>query len=284
MSKFQKILVGLVGLCLVTLYCIWRLPDGRLHVSFMDVGQGDAVLLRGPMGELVLVDGGPDGLVLDRMGRELLPYEREIEMVIVSHPHADHIAGLIEVLRNYQVRNLLFTGVKYDYSGYRELMSLAKARGVRVLIARSDEDFRVGWMGFDVVYPTRSLEGKSFPNVNNSSIVFRLVYGEKMMMFSGDLEEEKEKEVVAGGADLKADLLKAGHHGSKTSNSAGYLAKVAPSVVVISCGVDNQFGHPFAGTLERLLGTGAEVWRTDLDGTVEGESDGEVLSVRAVGK
>lgn len=261
------VVTGVVIIWLLA-WAIAGLPDGRLRVWFLNVGQGDAILMRMPAGEWVLVDGGPDTKVLDWMGRIMPFYERRLELVINSHPHADHLNGLVEVFTRYDVENLWITGVKYNYAGYQKMLEEAAVRGTRVIYT-SGKDGRIGKVGFDLIYPLRSLQGEGMENVNNSSIVFRLIYGGRRIFFSGDLEEQKEAELVrAEGLNLEADILKAGHHGSKTSNTEGFVRKISPDYAVISCGVDNKFKHPFPGTLERFGRLGATVYRTDLDGTV----------------
>lgn len=277
-------MLGMVGLLVVGAWGAAGLPDGKLHLWFLDVGQGDAILARLPAGEWVLIDGGPDSSVVQRLSGLMPFYEREIDVVILSHPHADHLNGLVEVFKRYRVKNLLYTGVNYDYVGYQRLLELARGQGVLMRQVGGGGDLLLGKVGLDMIYPQVDLGGRRMENVNNSSVVFRLIYGEFVALFSGDLEKEKEAELVAQeGLNLRADVLKAGHHGSKTSNTLGFLERVKPRRVVISCGVGNKFGHPFAGTMGNFQTVGAAVYRTDLDGTVEVrvEGDGEIrLSTR----
>lgn len=275
--RMWLVMTGVVIIWLLG-WSIAGLPDGRLRVWFLDIGQGDAILMRLPAGEWVLVDGGPDGKVLDLMGRVMPFYERRVELVINSHPHADHLNGLVEVLARYEVDNLWITGVKYNYAGYQKMLEEAAEGGTRVIYT-SAKDGSIGKVGFDLIYPLRSLQGEGMENVNNSSIVFRLIYAGRRIFFSGDLEEQKEAELVrADGLNLEADILKAGHHGSKTSNTEDFVRRIGPDYAVISCGVENKFKHPFPGTLERFGRLGLTVYRTDLDGTVEVEV-GEELKI-----
>ncbi len=268
-------IVAMLSVNLVGLWAWSGLPDGHLKIWYLDVGQGDAILMRLPAGEWILTDAGPDSSILDRLG-EIIPfYEKEIELVILTHPHADHINGLPEILNRYKVNNLLLSGVNYDYAAYRQIMEMARLKGVKLRYPRQGEDLRLGKAALDLIYPERDLIGKSFGNINNSSIVYRLIFGEFSGFFSGDLELEKELEVVSRAElNLSADVLKAGHHASKTSNSPELLEKIRPQAVIVSCGVDNTFKHPFAGTLENFKKSGAEVFRTDLEGTIEIVSDG----------
>lgn len=301
----SRIILGLLVLVIGILgWAIWGLPDGDLHVWFLDVGQGDSILMETPLGEWIIDDGGPDDTVLARMGAIMPFYEHRIKVMFLSHPHADHINGLLGVLKRYEVESIVMTGVKYEYAGYEKFYHLAQERGVRIIFVDGSFDLRLGKIGFDLIYPERNIQGITFDNANNSSVVFRLVYGENRGFFSGDLEMEKEAELVkqVRNADvksildiaskniappvlnLKADILKAGHHGSKTSNTEDFVKLIEPKFAVISCGVNNKFNHPFAGTVERFARLGATVYRTDLDGTVEASMDGKTIRMQVEGK
>lgn len=294
MGKF-KIICGVLGLVAGAL--IWTLnclPDGFLRIWFLDIGQGDAILMESGLSEWIMVDGGPDDTVLTRMG-EIMPfYEHTIKLIILSHPHADHMNGLIGVLERYEVESIVMTGVRYDYAGYEKLYQLAAEKGVKIIFVDGSFDLRLGKIGIDLIYPEKNLQGGYFNNVNNSSVVFRLIYGDNSAFFSGDLEIEKEEEIAkqvhdenAAGENilnLDADILKAGHHGSKTSNSEEFVSLISPDFAVISCGVDNKFNHPFAGTLERFSRLGATIYRTDIDGTIEAKLDGTNITFVTGGK
>lgn len=266
---FVALLVGLLSLMLLCGVIWMGLPDGQMRMWFLDVGQGDAILVQGPANEWILTDGGPGSAVIQELSRIIPFFDREIELVILTHPHADHLDGLLHVFERYHVRNLLLTGVGYDYIGYERLLEIANDRNIRLLYPEAGVDFRVGKVGIDLIYPSENFVGRSFSNVNNSSIVYRLIYGDLVALFSGDLEDSVENELV-GHADLNldADLMKAGHHGSKTSNSREFVERISPEFSVISCGVDNKFKHPFAGTLETFRSIGARLSRTDLNGTI----------------
>lgn len=277
---------AMLGVLVVILVGVAGLPGDKLLVWFLDVGQGDAALVESPVGERILIDGGPDSAVLREMGKVLPFYVSDLDLIILSHPHADHLNGLLEVLRRYKVKAVLMTGVKYGFGGYDEFYRLLGEKGVKIYFADGVSDFRLGKIGLDLVYPEHSLQGLTFDNVNNSSIVLRLIYGQRKMFFSGDLEMEKEAEVITEkNLQLGADLLKAGHHGSKTSNTAGFVARIKPAFAVISCGVNNKFNHPAAETVERFLKRGVTLFRTDLDGMVALETDGAgEFTVKATGK
>lgn len=258
-------------------YLIYSLGDGLLHIHILDIGQGDAMLIRTPAMEYILVDGGPDAKVLQEIAEVMPFYERTIDVMILSHPHADHIDGLIDVLERYDVRQVFITGVAYSYPAYHVFLDLLDEKGVGVVFAGNGKDFRLGNVIIDNLYPFEPVQGRQFSNLNNSSITFRLIYGLKKFYFSGDLEVEGEEKLVESGLDLNADVFKAGHHGSRTSSSEVILDSVAPDFAAISCGIDNSFKHPHFETIQNLQIRNIRIYRTDIDGRIEFISDGKEI-------
>ena len=260
--------------CLLLVMSLWQLGDGMLHISYLNIGQGDAALVRTPGRQYVLIDGGPGDAVLGELAGVMPFFARRIDVVMLSHPHADHLDGLIEVLERYDVGVVMMTGVSYGYKGYERFLEVIEERDVEVIFVNGEVDYLLDDVVLDIVYPFESLAGRAFENVNNSSISFRLLYGERSFYFSGDLEVEGEEALVASTLDVRSDVLKAGHHGSRTSSSEPLLDLVQPLWAVISCGVDNQFLHPHAETITHFQKRGVTIYRTDLDGRVELKSDG----------
>ncbi len=294
MARIQKII--LAGLCVLGVllgFCLFSLPDGKLHVFVLDVGQGDAILVQTPTAEKILIDGGPNDRVLQELGKVMPFYEKTIDVVVLSHPHADHVNGLVEVLKRYRVGTVVMTGAKYGYSGYTAFLEELAHKGVRVVYAGASmegsgravaTDYRLGSVVLDMLFPFDSAQGRSFENQNNGSVVLRILYGQRAFYFSGDLEIEGEEKLTASHLDLRADFFKAGHHGSRTSSSPAILNRVRPMYAAISCGVDNTFHHPHAVTLRHFQERKIATYRTDLDGIVEAVSDGESLLVKTWGK
>lgn len=250
-------------------------PDGRLHVSFLDVGQGDATLIRTPNGRRILVDGGQlPSLLNGHLGR-LLPYaSRRLDLVVATHPDADHVAGLPELFDRYHVERLLTNGAGAEGdSPYAALLEAAGREQVPVLAGQTGQVIHLDeGVELQVIYC-----GEAGSTGNDSSLALRLTYGAFSLLLTGDGELAAEEAMVAGGLPLASTVLKAGHHGARTSSNTFFLAAVQPQVVVVSAGDGNRAGHPHPETLQRVAGAGAAVLRTDELGTIELITDGRQI-------
>jgi competence protein ComEC len=266
--------IGISVLFILLIYLIGSLGDALLHIYYLNVGQGDAALIHTPANEYILVDGGPGQEILQRLGEVMPFYERTIDVIVLSHPHADHVDGLIEVLRRYDVRAVYFTGIQYNNPGYDLFIELIAEEGADIFFVGRGKDFRFGNVVIDTLYPFGNIQGREFSNINNSSIVLRMIFGRTFFYFGGDAEVDVEEELIKSGLDLHADIFKASHHGSRTANSAGLLTLIDPEFSVISCGEGNKFGHPHQETINVLLKRDVRIFRTDIDGSVEFISDG----------
>jgi competence protein ComEC len=278
-----KLLLGASGVLLALAVLAWRgLPDGRLHVHALDVGQGDAVFVQTPSGRQVLIDGGPSGdVLLSRLGRRMPFWDRSLDLVVLTHPDADHITGLVAVLERYQVDGVVFREMGCDEPicrRWRELLDegdVAIHQGEAGLAFDLDEGVRM-----EVLHPgPELLVGEGF---NDNSLVMRLSHGTVSMLLTGDIEERAEKRLLAEDVELRSTVLKVAHHGACGSSTPAFLEAVGPEVAVISVG-ENDFGHPCDEVVERLEtvldGVAGEppIYRTDEDGTVELVSDGSRL-------
>ncbi|PIP66544.1 competence protein ComE [Candidatus Peregrinibacteria bacterium CG22_combo_CG10-13_8_21_14_all_44_10] len=269
MKKLRRYIVPLVCLTLLLTWIhVSRLSHGHLVVNFLNVGQGDSILIQTPSDKIILIDGGPGTSVLTELN-DVLPFlEKDIDLMVLTHPHSDHIEGLVAVLKRYNVDAALITGVSYTNSYYEEfLKDLPLEADVYFASAEHDFDFGDG-VFLDVLYPFDEISGKEFDNLNNSSIVIRLIYGDTAILLTGDAEIEVEEMLLAEGVLLSSDILKAGHHGSRTASSTAFVQAVSPGIVVIECGSDNSFGHPHDEAMTIFEEIGADVYRTDLDGRV----------------
>jgi len=251
-------------------FLIFQIPDSQFHIYFFNIGQGDSIFIKTPQNNQILIDGGPQNTVIQELGKVMPFFDRSIDFIVLTHPHDDHVAGLVEVLKRYEVGAILITGVEFKNPYYDEFLKEIYAQKIPLYIARADEDFRFGSVYLDILYPFSSIEGTHFSNLNNSSIVAKLIYKTHKILLTGDLEKEGEYKLLDAGVDLSADVLKVGHHGSKTSSTERFLRKVKAKIAVIQCGENNKFGHPHAISIRNLYRSGIEkIFRNDIDGQVE---------------
>ena len=261
------------------------LPDGDLHVTFADVGQGDMVVITTPAGRTIVVDGGPSPIVAARAVADELPFwRRHVDLVVLTHPHRDHVAGLTEVLGRYEVVRILEHPVPYDSGAYEAWRSAVDMEGAAVTHARAGQSIVTDdGVLIQVLGPPTSLIGGADPDVDNASVVLRIVYGKVSFLLAADLFAPGERVLVAGGSTLDSDVLKVAHHGSRSSSTEELLTAVSPTAAVVSAGKDNRFGHPHLEAMEALgrhVAPGM-VYVTSARGSVEFVTDGERLTVRA---
>lgn len=259
--------------------------QGRLQVYTLDVGQGDGLLIVTPAGKAVLIDGGrgeASETVLAKLRQLNIP---SIDLAVASHPHADHIAGLRQVIERFPVKSLLDSGQRYSSAEYERLLEAVKRRSVRFIPAKRamsfDLDSGVRLEAFNPQgngqWITDVRAGGSVENAN--SVVLRLSYGNFAMVFTGDAEFETEALMMKSGANLRAPVLKVGHHGSRHATSGKFLERIQPEEAIISCGTDNRYSHPAQPTLDRLKKANIRVHRTDLNGEIVIVSDGKTYQV-----
>lgn len=259
-------------------------PDGKLHVYFFDVGQGDSVLIVTPGGKQVLIDGGPEAESGTRaLAGPLSPRDRSLDLVFLTHLDSDHSRGLLEVLDRYRVGKAL-VGLEHPSEAmYSRWRAVLERRQVKSLPVRSGYlvELEPG-ISLEVLNPPSSPFGGAPFGQNNNALVLRLVHGRISYLLTSDVEAEAESYLVRHSPTLKSTVLKVAHHGSRTSTTALFLQEVQPALAVISAGSGNQFGHPHPEVVDRLESTlGPEaLFRTDRDGTIEFISDGRKLWVR----
>ena len=244
-------------------------PDGRVHIRFLDVGQGDSTLITLADGKRIIIDGGPDWSTLEGIGRTMPFFNRSIDVLVLSHPNADHMTSFPEILRRYSVKVLVTAGTTYDSGIYAATLARAKNRGTQHIVMHAGQVLNVGEDTLEALWPPAVMPVGFDKDVNNESLTLRFTHAGKRALFTGDFEEIVEKTLVAASVDLKADILKVPHHGSKTSSSTGFLLAVHPSTAIISVARENSYGHPNPGVLSRLRGIGADVRLTDDEGDIE---------------
>ncbi len=259
-------------------------PDGRVHLVALDVGQGDAILVQTPAGGRLLVDGGPDpDRLLVALDARIPPWDRRIDLVVLTHPHEDHAGGLPLLLERYRVGRLFEPGMTGPGPAYAALETALSLRGMHSTPLSTGDRFALDGVSFRVLWPDPGSVPRAPPDtgtgINNVSIVLLGAVGSQRFLLTGDIEEEVDPVLVARGLP-HVDVLKVAHHGSRTATTDALLSAIDPAVALISVGARNTFGHPTPETLARLVAHGVATYRTDLDGTLDVTLDGHALSVR----
>lgn len=246
--------------------------QGGLKVHFIDVGQGDATLLEVD-GYTMLIDAG-DWNATDTIDYLTAQKIKKIDIAVGTHPDSDHIGQLADVINNFDVGEVWMSGNESASNTFIETLEAIDASGTDYYEPRSGEVFDLGDMKIEVLYP-KEATGKA----NEESISFKITYGEVSFVFTGDSGIKEEQNMIDSGMDLDAEILHLGHHGSNTSSSSAFLKAVSPEVAVYSAGADNSYGHPHAEVLAAAENAGAEVYGTDVNGTIIIETDGKTYSV-----
>ncbi len=283
MNKQRRIVVIVLAVLAVLfltagLLILLKPNKQNLQVAFLSVGQGDAILIRTPDAHNILIDGGPDQTILTRLGAVLPWYDRQLDLIILTHNHDDHLQGLLAVLKKYQVDAFLTgklasplpkdlaEGLASHQVAYREMnagegLELANNVHIRALWPNS---------------------GQPIIDINDRSLVLELTYGERKFLLAGDAGVEVEAELLKRNLVDDVDVFKLSHHASDTANSQEFLDKIKPEYGVVEVGIDNRLGHPNRRILKRLERVGAKVLRTDWDGSVVFSTDGRELSYRVI--
>lgn len=248
-----------------------RENDVKIH--FIDVGQGDCTVID-DNGHCMIIDGGES-----ENGDKIVNYIKglgisKIDYVIATHPHADHIGGLCKVIGNFDVNNIIMPDAVSSSKVFENFLSAVEKSNAKVIKAENGNKYKLGLSEFNVVGPI-----KPDGNMNNNSVVIKLRYGNNSVLLAGDAEYEEENDIVNSGVDISADVLKVGHHGSKTSTSDEFVSKVKPKYVVISVGKDNNYGHPSEDIIEKIGKMGVSIYRTDTMGNIVMTFDGDNVSI-----
>ncbi|MBU1083064.1 MBL fold metallo-hydrolase [Patescibacteria group bacterium] len=268
----KKLILWLVATLSLGNFLIWQATsffDGKLHVYFLNVGQGDSILIRTPNRQTILVDGGPDDAVIKLIDRYLPIWQRQLDLVVATHPETDHITGLVDLLKlkRLKVKRVLSLLTEKDTAIGRAWSDELAGGHYRVDYASASSDYNFGDVQWDTLYPLNSDDTAA--NINDSAIVARLIYQQHQLLLTADASSTTEATISnIYGNTLRSDILKVGHHGSKSSSSDGFLQLVSPAVAAISVG-ENGYGHPTKEALTRILSVGANIYRTDLDDTIE---------------
>jgi len=272
------VIVPLLVAAVLVWVAVMASPDRKLEVSFLDVGQGDAILIQTPSGQQVLVDGGPDPeKICLELGDRLPFWDKSLDLVVLTHAEYDHLLGLVEVLGRYDIGLVLEPGLGRETLGYAEWRRMIDEDDIQTTVAKAGQHIDLGdGITMEVLHPQVELLEGSDSDINNNSVVLQLSWGEVSFLLTGDIFEEAEREILHNGCTLGSTVLKVAHHGSATSTCMQFLTAVGPRAAVICVG-ENDFGHPHGETLARL--SGVEVYRTDEQGTVTFTTNGKRLWV-----
>ncbi len=271
-TLLRKVVALFVSL-LMLIVLIPGASAGELVVHFLDVGQGDSIAIQSPSGTWALIDAGEEAA-----GRQVVvPYLKgqgvaQLELVVMTHPHADHIGGLLEVVGKLPIRSIIADGQIHTSATYERLLLAIRDKNIPFSLARKGQMHDLGGGAVLTVLHPKALV---YDNLNNNGVVTRLDFGAVSLLFTGDVEVPVEQELLHSGAKVASQVLKVGHHGSETSTSAPFVGRVGPAVAVISAGEGNRYGHPAAGVVQRLQSQSVRVYRTDQHGTVVVRTDGK---------
>ncbi len=282
--RLMVLIVLLVGGVLVWLWppenpAFLSADTSLLEVHFLDVGQGDAIFIESPTGVQVLIDGGPDAGVLQELSKQMSFFDRSIDVIIATHPDSDHVGGLSDVLTRYQIGAVLLTENEGDSPAASAFMNAVIDEAVAPIYARRGQQYDLGGgVVLEVLFPETNPKDMES---NTSSIVAQLRYGETEVMLTGDSPKSIEEYLVLiEGENLTSDILKVGHHGSRTSTSELFLAEVAPQYAIISAEKDSRYGHPHVEVTDALFNAGIEMLSTAESGTITFVSDGVTVKPR----
>jgi competence protein ComEC len=276
MSKITKIALSILIIVLISIWAaIAEAPSHNFQLSVLNVGQGDSILIQTPSGKNILVDGGPDNSVLDELGKKIPFYNRNIDAVILTHPHADHVFGLVEVLKRYQVKNVYLTGITQTTNEYLEFLKTIKDQKIPAKDLKAGDELTFDAVHFQVFWPLQDLSGQKMDNLNLSSIVLKVSYNNFSALLLGDLEKDCQAEMIKNQSIGKIDVIKIAHHGSSNGLNGDLIDQIKPSLAIISVGAGNMYGHPAFSTITALEKRNINIKRTDRDGTVTVTSDGQ---------
>jgi len=269
----QRILIALfLGATLVwAVFFTWPSPD--LEITFCDVGQGDAALIQSPRHHQMLIDGGPsEKKILECLEKNMPFWDRKIEFVVLSHPHSDHLSGLIAVLNHYNVGQIISTDVKVDSSLFQEWQDLIKKKHLPLEFAANLAALDLGGGAIaSIIYPQENFGEQKIDNLNNTSLVLRLEYKGVSCLFPGDAEKEEQEKILTLSPlpPLHSIIYKVPHHGSKNALEENFLETVAPQIAIISVGKENKYGLPKEELLSALKNRHIQIKRTDENGTIK---------------
>lgn len=257
-------------LIIIITLSVWLWFKGSLkilpyfQVVFLDVGQGDSSLIITPERKVILIDGGPDQKVLKELGHFLSFWHKKIDLLVITHPHDDHFIGLIEVLRRYQVENILIDKRVGNSNTWRVLLETIESQKIRTIFPEQGQEFDFGGGCLGNILSKHNIERE---DENDYSVIMKFSCLGRSVLLAGDASQKVEQELLNSEADLRADIFKASHHGSQTANSESFIAAISPHLTVISVGLNNKFKHPNPDVLETFKKISVDIYQTATSGS-----------------
>jgi len=281
-AKLKLFFLFVLALITATIWSVYfSQPDEKLNIYFFDVGQGDAELIQKANWQ-ILVDGGPDDIVIERISNVMPIDDRKIETIIITHPHADHITGLIEVINRYEIEKIILTKVGYESATYKSLLELIDKKKIKTITPKiGDVEYLFDQGKITYLWPGEEVS-RFENNLNNSSIVFRFDYGDFNCIFSGDAEIESWTEIFKKQKNNLPDIdvIKIPHHGSRTGLNENMTNIMRPDIAIISLGINNKYGFPHQEILDILAKNKTRVYRTDQDKSINIRTDGKNYEIK----
>jgi competence protein ComEC len=284
----KKYLLLFAGFLLVLNVFCWKevfalSENNNLQVYFLNVGQGDSAFVKTPENHQIVIDGGPDSSASGKISSLMPFWDKTIDVIILSHPEKDHMQGLMDILKKYRANYILDSGIKKDSAEYKEwekILENQKRLGAKVIAVKAGDIIKLGDVSINILFPYENFSNEIIKNsANESCVVLDLIFGKNSFLFTGDISDKSEKELmIKSDVAINADVLKVAHHGSKYSTSEKFLEFVSPEFAVICVG-KNSYGHPTPEVLQRLEKFGIKVLRTDTNGNVKFVSDGKNLKL-----
>ena len=257
-------------------YAVWHVERHReAIIHFFDIGQGDAIFITTPNGNQILIDGGPSRRILSKLGDVMPFYDRSIDLVVLTHPHLDHLGGLLEVIKRYDVGMILESSASYTTAEYHELRRLVQSKRIKTIVAKRDQRVLLDTnITLDVLSPFEHMNTQ-LKNIHDAMVVTKLTHASTSILLMGDAGRMIEFRLLFQSLEaIDVDILKVGHHGSKTSSIEEFLNMVSPETAVVSVGRNNRYRHPHGEVLERFETMQIPLLRTDINGDITITSDG----------
>jgi competence protein ComEC len=281
--KVTPNLICWVGATLIWLFIPWTSYGPQLEVDILDIGQGDSILIQTPQHHTILIDGGPDEAVIDQLDQVLPFWQRQIDIIIPTHPQADHVTGLAAVLQRFNVNRLLYTPANTNIDSYKSILKQVEQQNIpKEYFLRGDSIKTDDNIYISSLWPTSNSAWQNVKDLNDVAQVCLLKFGYFRALFTADAGANIDRQLSSFGDNQPVDLLKVAHHGSANGMDTHYLQQLHPYLSAISVGADNTYGHPAPSTLKQLQDVGSQIWRTDQDGRITVLINNAGISISAV--